>query len=396
MRICKGKLNQVKTANIHYNRLKPIDDEIRGTSYSKINPTKSHLNYNLHNGKMTKNIKKALKSIYKRNSDTIAYTDLCITYPKDCNVSEKEFFTSVYNILKTIKGFETCVGAFVHLDESSPHMHYISCPIEYGEITKIHRIKVYDEKKEREVNRNKTVTYKGKLNAKGLINKALLNNLHPLMQYLLNKQGIKCTIITKERERFNQWKLERINHYNKLIQSDPKHRADYIDQYWQEYQRMNPKEYKKKAKDARIDQFTEMFEEAVKDCEIQLQQINAKKKEQAEELENLDAVNMQISAEWDRQEAEWQNLNDVDNRISKRKKQQAQEWEQLEKNEKFLEEMRLEQQERGLDDILAGFREECETDKINYQNQQIVNILAQVCPDILNQIKTDLQTELYR
>ena len=46
MKLKKFGFGQAKRLKIHYERSKEDDGTLKDTSYSKIDPTKSHLNYN--------------------------------------------------------------------------------------------------------------------------------------------------------------------------------------------------------------------------------------------------------------------------------------------------------------------------------------------------------------
>lgn len=275
MKIAKFGFGKAKALKLHYERTKTNDATIKETCFSKINPSKSHLNYNLHNGDLVDLLDQKKQEAYIRSEKTdIAFFDLCITYPKDCNVSAEEFFKNVYDILTKDRTFKNCIGAFVHLDETSPHMHYIFMPLEKGEFTKSKDLKVFDEKKNKEVKRRIKTTYKEKFNAKKVVSKNVLNNLHMYMQKKINERGISATIITPERIAFNKWKKERIEHYNKLIEQEPDKKNDYINAFWEEFQKMNPKDYRKadRAKDNRLEQFNAMIKEYEEQQKAELEQ----------------------------------------------------------------------------------------------------------------------------
>ncbi len=139
---------------------------------------------------------------------------------------------------------------------------------ECEEFTKSKDVKVYDEKKAREVTRRIKTSYTKKFNANKLFNKKLFNNLHEWLQKQINDRGIQGTIITPERMAFNQWKQERIEYYNSLIDKEPDKRDYYVNLFWEEYQKMNPKKYKAdRPKDDRLNDFIEMTEEIKKQKE---------------------------------------------------------------------------------------------------------------------------------
>lgn len=278
MRAQKFGFSKAKGLKLHYERAKEDDGKIKDTSYSLINPAKSHLNYNLCDGDMVELLEEKKKTAYIRSEKTdVAFYDFVIPYPKDCSVSPEEFFKAVYGIYKKDRVMKYCIGAYVHMDESNPHMHYLCMPIEEcKEFTKSKDVKVFDEKKGKEVTRRIKNTYTEKFNASKKFNKQLFENLHPYLQKKINELGITATIITPERIKFNEWKKERIEHYNKLIEENPNKKMEYIDEFWTEYQRMNPKKYRKdKPKDQRIADFNAMIDEYKKELEKRMAIIKA-------------------------------------------------------------------------------------------------------------------------
>lgn len=286
----KGKkfgFSKAKGLQIHYTRSKEDDGTIKDTSYSKIDPTKSHLNYNLCEGDLVELLEEKKKTAYIRSEKTdVAFIDIVVPYPKDCNVDSKTYFENVYDIFTHDRTLKHCIGAFVHRDESNDHMHYICMPVERcPEFQKSKDVKVFDEEKGREVTRRIKTKYKEKFNAKKLFDKNFFNNLHPYLQKKINERGIEGTVITPERVKFNKWKKERIEYYNGLIKQNPDNREKYINQFWEEYKRMNPKEYKKdRPKDQRINDFNEMVElykqELAEENSAVLKQVEADYKEQ--------------------------------------------------------------------------------------------------------------------
>ena len=64
MRAQKFGFNKVKVLKIHYNREKGDDGTIKDTSYSLINPARSHLNYNLCKDDMVELVEAKKKTAY--------------------------------------------------------------------------------------------------------------------------------------------------------------------------------------------------------------------------------------------------------------------------------------------------------------------------------------------
>ena len=83
------------------------------------------------------------------------------------------FFKEAYNFMENKYGKENVISAYVHLDETSPHMHFCFVPV------------VFDTKKQ-----------EYKVNAKVCINRTELLKIHPQMQeYLESKLQTKVNIL---------------------------------------------------------------------------------------------------------------------------------------------------------------------------------------------------------
>lgn len=99
-------------------------------SKSLIDRERTHLNYNLcpHPQYSKQEIIAIQERIRgkKMRKDGILFGSTILTLPKDFQGDEKEFFKSAYENLKKIYGLrdEDVVSAYVHLDESTPHLHF--------------------------------------------------------------------------------------------------------------------------------------------------------------------------------------------------------------------------------------------------------------------------------
>ena len=123
----KYKISQVGGLLRHYFRTN------ENYSNDAIDRSKTALNYNLCNEpiKSSTDLKNALISYCESlqghlKSNAVALVDLCITMPKD-EIDEKAFFRACYEYLD--KRFGNTISASVHLDETTPHMHYAFAPI---------------------------------------------------------------------------------------------------------------------------------------------------------------------------------------------------------------------------------------------------------------------------
>ncbi|MBP3831986.1 MAG: plasmid recombination protein [Clostridia bacterium] len=166
--------NQSTNILVHCNR----SDPNRTYKNQKIDHSKTHLNYNLapEHKDMTdyEYMKKRCEEfkILKRK-DVNWLVSWVITMPTDYTGSKTLFFREAYNFMENKYGKENVVSAYVHLDETSPHMHFCFVPV------------VFDKKKQ-----------EYKVNAKQCINKTELKQIHPQMQeYLETKLQTKVNIL---------------------------------------------------------------------------------------------------------------------------------------------------------------------------------------------------------
>lgn len=166
--------NQSTNILVHCNR----NDPNRTYKNQKIDHSKTHLNYNLapEHKNMTdyEYMKKRCEEfkILKRK-DVNWLVSWVITMPTDYKGNKSLFFREAYNFMENKYGKDNVVSAYVHLDETSPHMHFCFVPV------------VFDKKKQ-----------EYKVNAKHCINKTELKQIHPQMQeYLETKLQTKVNIL---------------------------------------------------------------------------------------------------------------------------------------------------------------------------------------------------------
>lgn len=111
----------------------------------EIDTSRTHLNYNLHERKdglsdyeFVKN--RAMEFLAKnvRNREDINWVgSWVITLPESLHTSseadKRKFFEVCHDFLGKRYGFDNIVGAYVHLDETTPHMHTKITPVRYDE-----------------------------------------------------------------------------------------------------------------------------------------------------------------------------------------------------------------------------------------------------------------------
>lgn len=152
----------------HFERYKNKDGKYIHFGNQEIDINKCHLNYNLAEEK------NQMEFIKNRTSEVICLNRkdvniMCswiITLPEDIKNREEQdlFFKESYSFLENLYGKENVISSFVHLDETTPHMHFAFIPV------------VYDKNKE---------NYK--VSAKELINRKHLQEFHPKLESHMTK-----------------------------------------------------------------------------------------------------------------------------------------------------------------------------------------------------------------
>lgn len=128
------KYNTVQIGHMlnHYGR--QADDKVQRTN-ENINLERTHLNYNLApNRHMTQKqyLDKRLQeiTINKKRANTVLMADWVVTLPQAIpNGREEEFFQNIYNYLTDKYGENNTISAFVHMDETTPHIHFCFIPV---------------------------------------------------------------------------------------------------------------------------------------------------------------------------------------------------------------------------------------------------------------------------
>lgn len=132
----KFAINSAVRMTNHYER--SSDDGIRRAN-ENIQPEKTHLNYNLAPDRDmcgAAYLKNVLKGVYVYaggRADTKVMCDCVVTAPKDLDPERyRRFFSVVYNFLADrygVDGRRNIISAYVHMDETTPHMHFSFVPL---------------------------------------------------------------------------------------------------------------------------------------------------------------------------------------------------------------------------------------------------------------------------
>lgn len=109
------------------------ENETRERSNESIDPKRTHLNYDLceKEGTAYQRFKERLSNVKCMKRDDVNVLDsFCVSLPTDVRPEdERKFFEGVYEFYKRDIGEENIVGAFVHKDEKTPHLHFDFIPV---------------------------------------------------------------------------------------------------------------------------------------------------------------------------------------------------------------------------------------------------------------------------
>lgn len=148
-------------------------DLTKAATRDNIDPSRTHLNYNLapeHPEGDIAFINKRIESLNLKRAprkDAVRMCDCVVTLSEDVGGADYAFFDTVYDFLRCRYGDENVVSAWVHMDETTPHMHFAWVPI----------------------------TEDGRLSAKDVVNRQDLKTLHQDMQEFLNDTGLPIPVL---------------------------------------------------------------------------------------------------------------------------------------------------------------------------------------------------------
>lgn len=169
----------------HFERKKDKNGDYIRFGNQDIDTSKTHLNYNLApHRNQTEYLQQRLSEVHcMKRADVNVMCSWVITKPKDLPGGfDEQFFQASYDFLKNQYGEENIISSYVHLDETTPHMHFSFIPV------------TFDIKKERY-----------KVSAKDVVNRKHLQGFHKALEHhLSNALGFEVNMlneVTKEGNR---------------------------------------------------------------------------------------------------------------------------------------------------------------------------------------------------
>ena len=182
--LAKYTLNSAQALFHHNLRHKDRKGEYVAYGGSKIDTTKTHLNYRLDpNTDPNEFITQRLSEIkVQKRADVKVYCSWVLTVPQNLpQEKHKEFFESAYRFFCQDYGKENIVMASVHLDETTPHMHLGFVPV------------VREKKNQKKLGQEK-------VSAKELLTRSYMKNLHKRLKNVLERD-LNCQVdITIDRD----------------------------------------------------------------------------------------------------------------------------------------------------------------------------------------------------
>lgn len=118
----------------HYERAKDGEGNYHTWGNQEIDPNRSHLNYNLasdrEQGQLAFINERISEVKCHKRDDVNIMCSWIVTVPKDLDESEHEqFFKESYDFLCKKYGEKNVVSAWVHMDETTPHLHFTFVPV---------------------------------------------------------------------------------------------------------------------------------------------------------------------------------------------------------------------------------------------------------------------------
>lgn len=115
------------------------------------------------------------QSQHLTRANIVQMVGFTLTLPKDYDGNDREFFSNVYEFIERDFGRDNIIGAYVHMDEKSPHIHIELLPI----------------------------TEDNRLCAKDIINRDYLQHFHDRLQEYLREKDPQHTIniLREEKEK---------------------------------------------------------------------------------------------------------------------------------------------------------------------------------------------------
>lgn len=274
----------------HFERRAELD---HGYRRENIDNERSWLNYNLAPQRSVSQVEFINERIDSLNlkrrprKDAVRMCDCVITMPRSFDQSrQREFFDAAYAFLAQRYGAENVVSAWVHRDETQPHMHFAWVP----------------------------VTQDGRLSAKSVVNRLDLKTLHPDMQVAMETAlGCKVEIIL-DPEKAGEKQLSALNQSEYVAAKAELARIE--GEIAAANERLEGVQQREQAARDRSAELVREAYKAVDECKGLDQQIKQLKAEVAESERHADGLAAAVQAEAERADELGRCVTEVRGRVS--------------------------------------------------------------------------------
>lgn len=274
----------------HFERRAELD---HGYKRENIDNERSWLNYNLAPQRPVSQVEfindriESLNLKRRPRKDAVRMCDCVITMPRSFDPSrQREFFNAAYAFLAQRYGTENVVSAWVHRDESMPHMHFAWVP----------------------------VTQDGRLSAKSVVNRLDLKTLHPDMQVAMETAlGCKVEIIL-DPEKAGEKQLSALNQSEYVAAKAELARIE--GQIAAASERLEGVQQREQAARDRSAELVRETYESIDECKGLDQQIKQLKAEVAESERHADELAAAVQAEAGRADELGGRVTEVRGRVS--------------------------------------------------------------------------------
>lgn len=162
--VMKSTKNSIGGLTRHFERHKKENGEYQQFGNQEINISKTYLNYNLAlHQKLSQLdfIKQRTSEVYCLDrKDVNLMCSWVVTKPSQVTDQEQQqFFEEVYNFLENRYGKENIISAYVHLDETTPHLHFAFIPIVFDKKKNYYKVSAKEV-----INRTELKTFHNDLN----------------------------------------------------------------------------------------------------------------------------------------------------------------------------------------------------------------------------------------
>lgn len=263
-------------------------------SNQDIDSNRTHLNYNLAEQDQPQSqldyIRQRLGEVkVSKRKDVNVMCSWAITAPKDLPEQDLElFFKESYSFLKEQYGVENIISAYVHMDETTPHMHFTFVPV----VPNITKSKVKkDGKFVKDENGKQVYKYKenggGKVSAKELITKSHLLSFHPAFDEHMQKVfGRDIGVITGETKIKGNKPIKEFKADIKGLENEITNLKDEVQSLKDENTELKKQQFIEKAKTSNIEVQTKVAQSKLETIKTKVISAEDVLHQQAEEIED--------------------------------------------------------------------------------------------------------------